>query len=98
MNIYIELNEEDGIEVELTGDTKIVDESFSHEFGTEEQYSTICEEITYDRTMYCKENQAIIDKYIEDNFETLATQFEEEYEPDCYEPDYDDYDYEDDRY
>ena len=78
--IIVEIDEDNSLEVEIFGDCEIEDNSFSHEFGTEVRFDTICNDITYDNDKYTKEEQVLIDTYIEEYREDLELEFIEYYE------------------
>jgi hypothetical protein len=81
----------DECEVEFEGYPKVVDNGIGkYEFwgsiGYDSQLSVECEEVTWDETLYTKEENEIIEKYEEEAAEELCKNFEPP------EPDYDERD------
>ena len=73
-------------EIELLGKIEMVDNGI----GPYEYWGSKCvdiqigpevQEISWDKTKYSEEQNKIIDKYIDDNFDDLAQKMEEEFEP-----------------
>ena len=78
-------------EVELTLNCSVQNDSFSHAFGTETYPDYIrIDEVTYDKADFTPEEQAIIEKWIDDNDDTL-NEHTDNSEPDYDGPDPDDY-------
>jgi hypothetical protein len=80
---YIEeviISDEEMIEVVIEGECKIVDNSFSHAFGTETVFDVELESMTYDKTEYSEDVQKIIDAHLENEYERIETWFIENYE------------------
>ena len=84
-------------EVQLTLTCSVQNDSFSHAFGTETYPNYIqIDEVTYDKPDFTIEEQSIIEKWIDDNDDTL-NEHADNSEPDYDGPDPDDYEPEQDR-
>ena len=78
----------EGVEVKLTLHYTIENDSFSHEFGTKKYDDhAVLEEVKYDNANHGFYQQAIIDKWIQNNWDELESGIEIEEDDNFPDPD-----------
>jgi hypothetical protein len=90
LNIYVEIPGIEG-EIELFGDVEVVDNGIGpYEYWgqkcVDHCYEPEVQEITWENDKCTEEENVIIQKYVDDNYDSLCNDLIQNYEPEIYEP------------